>query len=149
MVPRCTRWENLGLDASRFNDTVVLSAGEPTHQVIKMKGVKQMPYLQYPQPIDRFCHRCGARLNHYGVCPNQAKHLEDDTRRHNDYESKKEKERQYFDAILSSVFDGKPIPSLFSEPHKHVWESYGDDKQCCKLCGIIAFNKDLQAGNQL
>ena len=106
-----------------------------------------MSYLPYPQPRDRFCHRCDARLNHYGVCPNQAKHLEDDEKRYREYENEEKGKHQFLDAILSSVFDGKPIPPLFTEPHqKHTWEPWGDDKQCCKICGIVAFNKDFQSG---
>ncbi len=104
-----------------------------------------MSYFPLPQPRDHLCCRagCNARLNHYGVYPNQAKHLEDDTRRHNKYESEKEHKRQYFETLLDSIFEGKPLPPIFSEEHKHVWEPYGSDKQCCKLCGIVAFNSDM------
>ncbi|MBI2831509.1 MAG: hypothetical protein HYX79_04550 [Chloroflexi bacterium] len=93
------------------------------------------------------CSRCGAKLNTYGICPNQEKHLEEDTRRHKERVNKKRKEHDDFDKIMDSVFGDKTIPFLDNpEPHKHVWEPYGKDKYSCKICGIIVFKRDLDEG---
>lgn len=99
-----------------------------------------------PRPREGFCRRCGFRLNHYGVCPNQQKHHDDDAKRHSEYQTDKEQKQQYFDSLLDSVFNGKPLPPIFSELHKHVWEPWGDDKLVCKIagCGKVVFRKDLR-----
>ncbi len=100
-----------------------------------------MSYLPFPSPKESYCHRCGARLNHYGYCPNQAKHSEEDRLRHEDIENRKKQKEEALEALLDSAFGNKPIP-FFSTPHTCVWETYGDDKHCCKVCGKIVFNKD-------
>ena len=98
-----------------------------------------------PRPRDSFCRRCGSRLNHYGVCPNQQQHLDDDTKRHNEYRDEKEQKQQNFESLLDSVFNGKPLPPIFNNPHEHVWEPWGDDKLVCKIsgCGKVVFRRDL------
>ena len=88
------------------------------------------------------CSRCGARLNHYGICPNQTKHLEEDTQRYNKARNLERQKHDTLDKMLNSVFDDKSVP-FFSTPHEHVLEPYGGDKYCCKLCGAIIFKNDL------
>lgn len=108
-----------------------------------------MPYLEYPQPRDSYCHRpgCDLRLNHYGICPNQTKHLEEDNERHERYERKKKQRQDQLQALLDSVFENKPIPPFLTQPSTHVWENYGDKMLCCKLCGVIISREDLEENN--
>ncbi len=88
------------------------------------------------------CSRCGARLNRYGFCPNQAKHFEEDTQRYNERVKLEKQKQDDFEKMLNSVFGDKSVPFL-SEPHEHVLEPYGEDKYCCKICGVIIFKNDL------
>jgi len=92
--------------------------------------------------IKQTCSRCGEKLNHYGFCPNQTKHFEEDTRRFNERVNQEKQKQDNVEKILNSVFGDKPMP-FFSTPHEHVLEPYGKDKYCCKLCGTIIFKNDL------
>jgi hypothetical protein len=92
--------------------------------------------------IKQTCSRCGARLNYYGICPNQIKHLEEDTQRYNERVNSEKQKQDNVDKMLNSVFGEKSTPFL-STPHEHELEPYGEDKYCCKLCGVIIFKNDL------
>ena len=103
------------------------------------------PSLPYPSPKNRSCHRCGSRLNHYGVCPNQAKHLAEDNERHNKLVNEKRKKEEAFQALLDSIFQDKDKDeTFFKTPHTHAWEPYGKGMYCCKVCGIIVPRDAIQ-----
>jgi hypothetical protein len=99
-----------------------------------------MPYLPYRPPKESYCHRCGARLNHYGYCPNKKAHEEEDIQRQREIKKRKEQE-EAIKELIDSALVNEPIPFI-PDPHICVWEKYGDDSHSCKVCGKIVFNKD-------
>jgi hypothetical protein len=96
-----------------------------------------MPYLPYRPPKESICRRCGARLNHYGYCPNKKAHDEDDRQRQIEKEKGEEKK-----AAIKELIDGALGTDFIPEPHIHAWEKYGDNSLNCKVCGKIVFKKD-------
>jgi len=61
-----------------------------------------MPIFQQPIPKDEYCKypNCGLKLNHYGVCPNYAKHRNNDTI----MRQQKEEKQRNFQELLDNIF---------------------------------------------